>query len=83
MGLPIIFLTISSGNLDALNIFWDYGVDPNTTISSTNLLLWSIKYKNSEAVKILIDNKVDVNKKFKNKLPLNIAIKKKQSKIVV
>ena len=88
-GNPAVMYALFYNKLDAFKMLLEYGADPETSVppcfvsaKSQNLLSFAIKRENSEAVKILIDNKVDVNKKFNNRLPLNIAIKKKQSKIV-
>ena len=86
---PAVMYALFYNKLDAFKMLLEYGADPETSVppcfvsaKSQNLLSFAIKRENSEAVKILIENNVDVNKKTKKDSPLNMAIKKKQAKIV-
>ena len=81
-----IMNAIQKGNLEAL---LNAGGNPETSIppmfvtaKSINALNYAIKKKSSTMVKSLIDHKVDVNKEFAGQLPINRALKNKQSKIV-
>jgi hypothetical protein len=89
MGTPLTMFALYAKNYEALDILLNYGADPEQTIppfyvtaKGQNLLSYSIIRKSSSSVESLIKHKVDVNKKYNGYTPLNLAISKKQTRIV-
>lgn len=89
MGTPASVYSLSFDKPETLRVLLKYGAKPETkippfwvSVKSQNLMSYAIKRKSSEAVKALIENKVDVNKKFNGNMPLNYALETKQIKIV-
>ena len=85
---PLLIYSIYFDSLEELKILLEAGANPETTVpamfvtaKSTNALLYSITKKNSLMVSYLIEYGADVNKEYNHILPLNLAIKKKQTKI--
>ena len=87
-GTPIIMHALFVNDMKSFELLLKAGADPETSVPALwvsakpqNLLSFAIKRKSSEAVKILIENKVDVNKVFNGRTPLNYTISSKQTKI--
>ncbi len=87
-GTPAVMHALFLNKMDIFEILLKAGADPETEVPALwvsakpqNLLSFAIKRKNATAVKILVDNGVDVNKKFNNKMPLNYALATKQAEI--
>ena len=89
MGIPMSMYALYKKDTDTFDVLLKHGANPEATAPACgvstkpqNLLSFAIKRKISNAVKSLIDSKVDVNKSFNGKTPLNYAIQTKQTKIV-
>lgn len=88
-GTPVVIHALYVNDNESFNILLKYGANTETkvpafwvSIKPQNLLSFAIKRQSSDAVKTLIVNNVNVNKKFNGRTPLNYAIQTKQSKIV-
>lgn len=88
-GTPVVMHALFIRDIKSFDILLQYGANPETSVPALwvatkpqNLLSFAIKRKSSEAVKSLIKHKVDVNKSFNGKTPLNYAISTKQPIIV-
>lgn len=88
MGVPMSMLALHRKDTDTFDVLLKHGANPEATAPACgvstkpqNLLSFAIKRKSSNAVKTLIESKVDVNKVFNGKKPLNYAIQTKQTKI--
>ena len=77
------FNAITTKSYEALDTLLKYGYNPNDIILGNTYLTYAIYKKDAEAIEILIKHKADVNfAPSDSGYPLNIAIKKKQPKIV-
>ena len=88
-GTPALIFAIYQKQPKCVDVLLKAGADPETTVPpmfvsarSMNSLNYAINKKSSDMVKSLIENNVDVNKKFNGKYPINRALAKKQPVIV-
>lgn len=87
-GTPAPMYALFLNRNEILDILLENGADPETKVPALyvalkpqNLLSLAIKRGNVEAVEILINHNVDINKPFNKKTPLEYAKKCKQSEI--
>ena len=82
-GIPLTFYAVIGKQPEALNLLLKGGANPNAEYMGYSLINYVlISNKNSDLIKVLIDNKADVNLPSKKITPLTYAIKAKQVKIV-